>query len=92
MDKQLENKCDVYNEVLTYIAYFDEELLEKIPDEFLQNLVSEAADSTKQFIVDPQKSFEEQIISEEAKSILALIYYRFVADDAEKEKLMKLWS
>ena len=89
MDDKL---CDVYKEVLTYIAYFDEELLDAIPDQELQELNDKAADSEENFYINPDEPLEKQKISEEAKNLLALIFYNYVADEEEKKKLMKLWS
>ena len=92
MKDKLENTCDVYKEALTYIAYFDEELLDNIPTKVLHELNDKAADSKKDFFINPEEPLEKQNMSEEAKNLLALIFYNYVADEEEKKKLMKLWS
>lgn len=92
MIDELENTCDVYKEVLTYIAYFDEELLDSIPTQVLQELNDKAGDSEANFYINPEEPLEKQNMSEEAKNLLSLIFYNYVADEEEKKKLMKLWS
>ena len=75
---ELELSSDLAKEVLTYIAFFDEELLEKIPDNFLKQLNIIAADSEKEIFIDPTKSLENQDMTEKCKEILGLIYYSYV--------------
>ncbi len=84
--------CDIYKEVLTYIAYFDEELLSSIPSQVLQKLNEQAAESHQDFYITPNEPLERQNISKEAKDLLAMIFYNYVADEEEKKRLMKLWS
>ena len=42
--------------------------------------------------VDPNKKLKEQEISEESKDFIALIYYTYIVDKNEKEKILKIWK
>ena len=83
---------DVYKEVLTFLAYFDEKLIQNIPSKVFKELNDKAADSTKDFFINPDKSLDEQNISEDAKNVLSLIYYQYIADKNNKEDIFKLWN
>lgn len=88
----IQEKNDVYKEVLTVLAYFNDELIEKIPDKILKKLNELAADSKTDFYIDTEKNLDEQNISEESKDLISLIYYDFVADKNEKNELLKIWN
>lgn len=88
----IQEKNDVYKEVLTVLAYFNDDFIEKIPDKVLKKLNELAADSKTDFYIDTEKNLYEQNISEESKDLISLIYYNFVADKNEKKELLKIWS
>lgn len=88
----IQEKNDVYKEVLTVLAYFNDDFIEKIPDKVLKKLNELAADSKTDFYIDTEKKLYEQNISEESKDLISLIYYNFVADKNEKKELLKIWS
>lgn len=69
---------DLAKEVLTYISFFDEKLLDKLPNAFLKKLNDAAADSEKEYYINIDKTLEEQTMSDECKELLALIYYSFI--------------
>lgn len=89
---KIQEKNDVFKEVLTILAYFNDELIEKIPAKVLKRLKELSADSKANFHINPEKKLEEQDISEESKDLIALIYYSYIADENEKNELLKLWN
>ena len=89
---KIQEKNDVFKEVLTILAYFNDELIEKIPAKVLKRLKELSADSKANFYINTEKKLEEQDISEESKDLIALIYYSYIADENEKNELLKLWN
>lgn len=83
---------DVCKEVLTVLAYFDENLIEQIPNRVLQKLNEFAANSNMNFYIDIEKDLNEQEISEEGKDFIALLYYSYIANEEEKKELTKKWN
>lgn len=83
---------DVYKEALTFIAYFNKELLEKLPQDMFEKLTNLAAKSDAEFYVDVTKTLAEQKISEECKDLISLIYYNCVADEEEKSEILRIWN
>ena len=83
---------DVAKEVLTVLSNFDNSILDKLPKELFEELISLAADSEKKYYLKPDKTLEEQELSEDCKDILAIIYYNYSADDSTKEKLLNIWK
>ena len=77
---------DISKETLTFLAFFDNEMVNKIPNKVMVKLCEEAADSMKDFFIDPNKNFEDQEISEESKNFISLIYYNYIADEVEKKE------
>lgn len=91
MEKIQEAK-DICKEVFTILAYFDEELIEKIPPKIMGELMKIAADSEIDYYIDVNKNLEEQNISEESKNLISLIYYSYIADENEKTELIDIWN
>ena len=83
---------DVYKEALTFIAYFDKELLERLPQDMFEKLTNLAAESNADFYVDVTKTLIEQKMSEECKDLIALIYYNCIADEMEKNEILRMWN
>ena len=71
----VQQKNDVCKEILTILAYFNEDLLEKIPDKILKELNELAADSKANFYIDLKKNLTNQNISEESKDFISLLYF-----------------
>ena len=86
------SNCDVIKEALVYIMYFEDELIDKIPDELFTKLRDIAADSTKDYYVDSEKSLENQEMSDDCKAFLTLVYYNFLATENEKIDLLVNWK
>lgn len=86
------DKKDVYKEVFVVLSNFSKEIIQKIPDELFRQLADFAADSEIEVKIDMNKGIEEQLISQESKDMLSLIYYKYIADDNEKKELIKVWE
>lgn len=82
----------VFKEVITILSYFKEDLIMKIPSKVFKKLRELAGDSEGEIYIDPEKSIEEQNISEESKDIISLIYYIYIAKEDEKNEILKLWN
>ena len=91
MEKILEMN-DVCKEVFIILSYLDNQLLNKIPNRFLEFLTNQAADSNYEFYINPNKDLDEQDISEESKDLLSLIYYSYIADENQKKEILKIWN
>lgn len=93
MEKMImQDSCDTCKEVLTVLSCFDESLIEKIPEKVFSNLSKLASSSTRNYSFQLDKKLAEQDISEDSKDLLALIYYDYIADSAEKIELQKIWN
>ncbi len=90
--KDPKNKNDLFKEVVTFLPYFSDEIIEKIPSQVLIKINDLAADSDAEFYVDEEKDLKEQNMSESCKDFIALIYYNYIADENEKEKILKSWN
>ena len=82
---------DVAKELLTILAYCEEDFRKLIYPKFIAHLTTLAADSTKEFYIEKNKSLSEQNLSEECKNWLSLLYYQNV-DFMEQEKLLNTWA
>lgn len=90
--EKVQNISDISKETLTFLAFFDNKMIEKIPGYIITKLCEEAADSKNDFYIDASKSFEEQKISEKSKDLLALIYYDYIAEEDEKKEILEQWE
>lgn len=91
MDKN-QNISDISKETLTYLAFFDNEMISKIPSYVIRKLCQEAAESKLNFYINPNKKFEEQNISEKSKDLISLIYYEYIANEEEKKEILHKWN
>lgn len=90
--EKIQNISDIAKETITFLAFWDEEMIKKIPDKVISKLCEEAAESNLDFYVETTKSFEEQEISEKSKDLMSLIYYSYVAGQDEKSKILHQWN
>ena len=88
----VKNINDISKETLTFLAFFDDKMIKKIPAYVIARLCEEAADSKLDFYIDLNKSFEEQKISEKSKDLISLIYYDYIAEEEEKTKILNQWN
>lgn len=90
--EKIQNISDISKETLTYLAFFDNEMIKKIPGYVIAKLSKEAADSKLDFYIESNKKFEEQKISERSKDLISLIYYEYIANDSEKKNILNEWN
>ncbi len=83
---------DISKETLTFLAFFDDEIIKNIPSNVITKLCEEAADSTVDFFIDINKTFAEQNISEKSKDLISLIYHNYIADEVEKKEIENKWK
>lgn len=88
----VQNISDISKETLTFLAFFDKKMIEKIPMYIITKLCEEAADSKQNFYIDVNKSFDDQVISEKSKDLISLIYYDYIAEEEEKKEILKQWN
>lgn len=87
MEEQFD--CNVAKEFLTYMSYFDNSIIERLPDSFLKQIMLIAADSKKNYFVDKDKKLYEQNISDECLDLISAVYLLFVSNEEEKNILLK---
>lgn len=83
---------DICKEVLIILSYFNDDLIKKIPTRVFKKLSELSVGSKIELYIDTEKDLDKQNISEESKDLISLIYYNFIADENEKNRLMKLWN
>lgn len=86
MEEQFD--CNVAKEFLTYMSYFDNSIIERLPDSFLRQLMLIAADSKKNYFVEKDKKLYEQNISDKCLDLISSVYLLFVSSEEEKEFLL----
>lgn len=91
MEKIQENK-DTCKEVLSILAFCDEEIIKKIPTQVMRKLMEIAADSEESYYIEKNKKLCEQYITEESKDLISLIFYSYIADENEKKELLDAWN
>ena len=90
--ENIQSISDISKETLTFLAFIDNKMIEKIPANVITKLCNEAADSNLDFYIDVNKNFAEQKISEESKDLIAHIYYDYIAEEDEKQEILKQWN
>lgn len=89
---EVNNFSVISKEVLTVLSYWDKDIINKIPNSLIKELVNYVADSETKCVINPKKRLEEQNISEESKDLIALMYYSFIANEDDKEEIKKVWD
>ncbi len=92
MDSNSLSFNDVLKEVYAILSFADENMVSKIPDDIFQDIITNAAMSDYEPKIDMNKSLDEQDISNESKSFLTALWYKYMADDDEKSDIAKIWS
>ena len=80
--ENVQNISDISKETLTFLAFFDNKMIEKIPAHIITKLCEEAADSKLDFYIDVNKS----------KDLISLIYYDYIAEEDEKKEILNQWN
>lgn len=85
-------KEDIYkafSEVDTILEYSNEEIRNKIPNDFIL-LIKNNKDINQKLVLDEKKPLNEQKILIETREILALIYRDYLCSEAERKELIKI--
>lgn len=85
-------KEDIYkafSEVDTILEYSNEEIRNKIPNDFIL-LIKNNKDINHKLVLDEKKPLNEQKILIETREILALIYRDYLCSEAERKELIKI--
>ncbi len=88
----MENTNKIAKEVLVILKYFSNDVIEKIPKNFLNFLKELASNYNDKIYIDTTLNLENQNISEESKDLLALIYYSYIAEKEEKKQIQLCWN
>ena len=88
----IQENNDVYKEVFTTLSFFSDDLIDKIPSNVLEAIGNLSLNSNANLYIDKEKSLKSQDISEDSKNLISLIYYTYIANENEKNELLKLWN
>lgn len=75
-----------YTEVIQVLKYMPKEEVNKIPKDILE-FYNNNMDTSYEFSIDTNKSFEEQILLEKTKIVLAILFRDYWATDEQREKI-----
>ena len=81
------NYKKAYTEVVEVLKYVPNEELKKIPQEIIQAL-NEFSDKNYEYKIDKSVPFENQILLDETKSILAVLFRDYWATDYQREQIL----
>ena len=90
--KKIQEINDICKEVISILAFCDEDIIAKIPSMTLRKISELAADSKENYYFDKEKDLISQNISEKSKDFIALLYYSYIADTNEKNELSRMWN
>ena len=76
-----------YSEVLEILKYISKEEFNKVPQDMLEMFKTNAS-YENQFIYDPNKTLQEQNVSETARAIIAILYRDYWATENQKQKIL----
>ncbi len=76
-----------YSEVLEILKYISKEEFNKVPPDMLE-LFKTNASNENQFIYDPDKTLQEQNVSEIARAIIAILFRDYWATENQKIKIL----
>lgn len=85
-------KEDIYkafSEVYTILEYSNEEIKNKIPNDFIL-LIKNNKDINHKLVLDEKKSLNEQKLLIETREILALIYRDYLCSEDERKELIRV--
>lgn len=83
-----EKKIQIYTEIYCLLKYFPNSFIEKLPNKLLE-IVSLSADRKYLIDIDTDKSINAQNISEKTKKVLAVLYYNYWSNEAEKRDIIE---
>ena len=77
-----------YSEVLEILKYIPKEEFNKVPQDMLEMFKTNASNEN-QFIYDPNKTLQEQNVSEIARAIIAILFRDYWANKIQREKIIQ---
>lgn len=83
-----DNYKKAYKEVVEILKFVSKENVDKIPKEML-DMFEEEQDKEYNFKVDTTKSFEEQLLLEETKTIFSNIFRDYWANDYQRKVIIE---
>lgn len=82
-----DNYPKAYKEIVEILKYVPEENVNKIPKE-IRDMFEAKQDKDYNFKIDTEKSFDEQILLEETKAILANIFRDYWATPYQRDRIL----
>ena len=79
--------ANAYSEVLEILKYISTEDFNKIPISIVEMFKANATDE-KKFVYHPNKTLEEQNVSELARTIIAILFRDYWTTEVQKEKIL----
>lgn len=79
---------EAFTEVNEILKYLDEELLKKIPREFMNN-IRENMSTSYMLKYDKTKGINEQSLKQETRAILSVIYRDYICDERKREEIIQ---
>ena len=86
--EEINNGIKSYKELYEIIRCLPHEEQNKIPKSFI-NEIKNKMDRNYEFKVDHIKDFENQVILDETRSLLAIVYRDYLASEEEKQEIIK---
>ncbi len=84
--------CDVAKEIIELLKYLDSKFTSKIPEDVISKFKELATNSSLEVKIDIDKKLASQQISNEAKDIISILYYKYIATEEEKKELINIWK
>lgn len=76
-----------YSEVLEILKYISKEEFNKVPQDMLEMFKTNASNEN-QFIYNPNKTLQEQNVSEIARTIIAILFRDYWATENQRQKIL----
>ena len=76
-----------YGEVLEILKYISKEEFNKIPHNMVE-MFRENASNENKFVYNPNKTLQEQNVSEIARTIIAILFRDYWATETQREKIL----
>lgn len=76
-----------YGEVLEILKYISKEEFNKIPHNMVE-MFRENASNENKFVYNPNKTLQEQDVSEIARTIIAILFRDYWATETQREKIL----
>lgn len=85
----MENKLSiVYSQLFEILKYIPTNEFKKIPDEIIKKIQFQS-NCNYEFRYNPKKTFKEQGVLEETRTMLSIIYRDYLADEEEKNRIKR---